>query len=94
MDVLEKIGEFYGLSGDLTRNNFDFYNAVFDKIDFDGDGDVTHLEIYKALTSAGLDITKEGVMRMGMEMASICIFYLNDDGWYLFPGIIILPPHA
>ena len=64
MDVLEKIGEFYGLSGDLTRKDIDFYDAVFDKIDFDGDGDVTQLEIYEALTSAGLDITEEGVTNL------------------------------
>jgi hypothetical protein len=72
MDVLDKIGEFYGPSGDLTLHDIDFYDAVYDKIDFDGDGEINYIEIYDALHSAGLDITEEGVMNL--------VAMIDEDG--------------
>ncbi|KAL7533761.1 hypothetical protein ACHAXR_009976 [Thalassiosira sp. AJA248-18] len=71
-DVLDKIGEHYGVSDDPTRENIEIYIAVFDKIDADGGGSIDQEEMYGALVDAGLDITEEGVITL--------VAMIDEDG--------------
>ena len=71
-EVLDKIGEHYGIGGDISTDNLEIYVAVFDKIDADGGGSIDQEEMYEALIDAGLDITEEGVITL--------VAMIDEDG--------------
>jgi len=71
-EVLDKIAEYYGVSGDARRENVEIFVAVFDKIDVDGGGSIDQDEMYEALVDAGLEITEEGVLTL--------VSMIDEDG--------------
>ncbi|KAL7549070.1 hypothetical protein ACHAWF_012339 [Thalassiosira exigua] len=69
-EVLDKIVEHYGISGD--NDDLPTFVAIFDKIDSDGGGEIDQEEMYEALMEAGLDITEEGVITL--------VAMIDEDG--------------
>jgi hypothetical protein len=62
-DVLDKISEHFGLSGEVE--SLEAFKAIFDRIDDDGSGEIEQSELYEALVAAGVDdITEEGVLTL------------------------------
>ena len=72
IDVLDKIGEHYGVAGDPKKETADIYVTVFDKIDADGGGNIDQEEMFHALAEAGLDITEEVVLTL--------VAMIDEDG--------------